>query len=82
MSRFILWPQVTCPATGGWSRLLPALAAIGDRFAARQKNAILVVPSALVPSESNWLINPRHPEFAKIRVQPLEPFQYDSRFFA
>lgn len=67
------WREVTAP---------PSLAAIGDSFAAQRKSAILVLPSALVPSESNWLVNPLHPEFAKIKMQPPEPFQYDARFFA
>ena len=57
-------------------------AAIGDRFARRRRDAILVVPSALTPEESNWLLNPDHPDFARIRIQRPEPFAYDSRFFA
>lgn len=60
----------------------PSLAAIGDAFAADRKSAILILPSALAPSEANWLINPLHPEFAEIRVRPAEPFHYDARFFA
>jgi RES domain-containing protein len=60
----------------------PALAAIGDSFAAQRKSALLVLPSALAPSESNWLINPLHREFAKIKVRPPGPFEYDARFFA
>jgi RES domain-containing protein len=67
------WRQVPPP---------PGLAAIGDSFAAERKSAVLVLPSALVPSESNWLVNPLHPEFAEIRVHPAEPFRYDARFFA
>jgi RES domain-containing protein len=59
----------------------PGLAAIGDSFAAYRKAAILIVPSVLAPSESNWLINPQHPESAKIRGRPPETFQYDARFF-
>lgn len=66
------WRQVPAP---------PALAAIGDSFAASRKSAILIAPSALVPTESNWLINPLHPDFAKIKLRPLEPFHYDARFF-
>ncbi len=66
------WRQVPAP---------PGLALIGDSFAAERKSAILVLPSALVPSESNWLVNPLHPEFAEIQVHPAEPFHYDSRFF-
>ncbi|MBI1876348.1 MAG: RES family NAD+ phosphorylase [Acidobacteria bacterium] len=70
------------PAT--WRRTpAPAeLAAIGDSFARRRRDAILVVPSALAPDESNWLLNPDHPDFRRIRVHPLEPFAYDARFFA
>jgi RES domain-containing protein len=59
-----------------------SLAAIGDKFATDQKTAILVVPSAIVPVEANWLINPLHPQFASIRVRKVERFEYDSRFFA
>jgi RES domain-containing protein len=67
------WRQVPAP---------PGLAAIGDAFAAERKSAILALPSALVPSESNWLLNPLHPEFAEVRLRPPEPFHYDARFFA
>jgi len=67
------WRQIPAPS---------ALAAIGDSFAAERKSAVLVLPSALVPSESIWLINPLHPEFPKIQVHPAEPFRYDARFFA
>jgi len=66
------WRQVPAP---------PGLAGIGNSFAAERKSAVLVIPSAVVPSESNWLINPLHAEFAKITVHPPEKFQYDARFF-
>lgn len=59
----------------------PELARIGDRFASNALAAILIVPSALAPTESNWLISPRHPEFSKIRLGSVEPFDYDRRFF-
>ena len=67
------WRQVPAP---------PSLAAIGDSFAAERKSAVLVLPSALVPSESIWLINPIHPEFGEIVLHAAEPFRYDARFFA
>jgi RES domain-containing protein len=67
------WRRTPAPAS---------LAAIGDSFAAGRKAAILIVPSALVPSESNWLVNPGHAGARAIRVQPPEPFRYDERFFA
>jgi RES domain-containing protein len=58
------------------------LVAIGDRFAQSKRDAILIVPSALAPDESNWLLNPDHPDFKRIRFRPPEPFAYDARFFA
>lgn len=57
------------------------LGEIGDRFVRDRRAAILIVPSALAYSESNWLINPRHPEFRRIRQHAAQPFEYDSRFF-
>jgi RES domain-containing protein len=59
----------------------PETAALGDRFVREGRKAILIVPSAVVPAETNWLINPRHGDFEKIRVRAVEPFEYDSRFF-
>jgi RES domain-containing protein len=59
----------------------PELAEIGDRFVRDRRAAILIVPSALAPAESNWLINPQQPEFARIRLGSADPFEYDSRFF-
>lgn len=80
VSRVILKPR-DLPADWRQVSARPALAAIGDSFAAKRNMAVLVVPSAVVPSESNWLINPLHPQFADIRVRPPERFQYDPRFF-
>jgi RES domain-containing protein len=54
---------------------------IGDRFARKGWAAVLIVPSALAPAERNLLINPRHPDFAKIRIHKPQNFDYDPRFF-
>ena len=59
----------------------PALALIGDAFVREGRATVLLVPSALAPTERNWLMNPAHRDFSKIRVQPAEAFYYDSRFF-
>jgi RES domain-containing protein len=60
----------------------PELMEIGDDFVRNHRSAMLIIPSSLAPTESNWLINPRHPEFKKIRVKRPEPFHYDPRFFS
>jgi RES domain-containing protein len=70
------------PATWRQTPAPSELAAIGDRFARRRRDAILIVPSALAPDEANWLLNPDHLDFRRIRIHSLEPFTYDTRFFA
>ncbi len=69
------------PANWRQSPSPPEIAEIGDRFIRERKAAILIVPSVLAPAESNWLINPQHPEFSRIRLRSTEAFDYDSRFF-
>jgi len=52
---------------------------LGDDWIARGKSAVLRVPSALVPKESNYVLNPRHPDFSAIRVGGPEPLSMDPR---
>jgi RES domain-containing protein len=60
----------------------PELARMGDEFVQLGNGCLLIVPSALVPSENNWLINPLHGEFRKITIRETEPLTYDSRLSA
>jgi RES domain-containing protein len=55
------------------------LASIGDNFVREGKAAILVVPSAIVPTEYNWILNPAHPDFRLIVASGVQPFAFDSR---
>jgi RES domain-containing protein len=59
----------------------PELAQIGDQFVRRREHCLLLVPSAIVPAEFNWLINPDHPDYARLVVHNLEPLSYDTRMF-
>lgn len=52
---------------------------LGDEWAKNLRSAILKVPSVLVSSESNLLLNPGHPDFKKIRTTKPEPFAFDPR---
>jgi RES domain-containing protein len=53
--------------------------AIGDRFVADGRALALRVPSVVVPSESNYLLNPAHPAFASIRIGAPVSFPFDPR---
>jgi len=64
-----------------WRRT-PAPAALADRGTAWLKaarTAALAVPSAVVPSETNYILNPAHPDFRRIVVGRAEPFGLDPR---
>jgi RES domain-containing protein len=45
--------------------------AIGDTWATDLASVVLQVPSAVVDTEHNFLINPAHPDFSKLRIGPL-----------
>ncbi len=65
----------------GWRRQPgpPELRDLGTRWAEAGETAVLQVPSAVVPGEHNFLLDPRHPGFGRIRVLGPEPFAFDER---
>ena len=54
---------------------------LGTAWARGKKAVALSVPSAVIPHERNVLLNPAHPEFARIRIHPAEPFAFDPRMW-
>lgn len=52
---------------------------IGDAWVGAGETAVLAVPSALIPEETNFLLNPAHPDFKRIVVHPCEAFAYSPR---
>lgn len=52
----------------------PETMAIGEKWVREGKSAILKVPSMLVPAAANLILNPRHPEAAKVRIGHGETF--------
>ena len=65
-------------------RAYPAPEALKDLATAWVKEsstAVLAVPSAVIPSEQNYLLNPRHPDFRRIRIQKAIPFEFDPRLW-
>ena len=51
----------------------------GDNWILKSDSGILKVPSAIVPKESNYLLNPNHPDFEKISIISEESFDFDDR---
>jgi len=57
----------------------PALRDIGTRWAEAGETVVLRVPSAVVPGEHNFLLNPRHPDFGRLVIGDPKPFAFDER---
>jgi RES domain-containing protein len=39
----------------------------------------LRIPSAVIPTESNFLLNPKHPDIGKLRIVQKTEFRFDPR---
>jgi RES domain-containing protein len=57
----------------------PSTRAIGDRWIKEQRSAVLRVPSIVVPDEYNYLLNPTHPDFARIKIGKPTIYYFDPR---
>ena len=54
---------------------------IGDQFINDHQFCVMKVPSAIVPGDFNYLINPHDNEFKKIRIVNIVNFPFDKRMF-
>lgn len=52
---------------------------IGDEWVRAGKSVALAVPSVLSTSEVNFLLNPNHPDFKKIKINKPIEYRFDSR---
>ena len=55
------------------------LHSIGNEWITKHLTAVLAVPSAVIPQENNYLLNPAHPDFKHIRINRPSPFSFDPR---
>lgn len=51
----------------------------GGEWAASLRSVALLVPSIVVPTERNAVLNPRHPRFAGLAIGGPLPFSFDPR---
>jgi RES domain-containing protein len=65
----------------GWvDPVAPAgLRKYGDDWVATGTDLVLAVPSAVMPGEWNYLLNPSHPAFGGLAKSAPESFVYDDR---
>ena len=65
-----------------WRRSPPSATSqhqVGDAWVADAGSAVLRLPSVIVPSEWNYLLNPAHPDFARITIGPKQSIKFDPR---
>ena len=66
------WQQIPAPN---------ATKELGHRWVREAKTVVLALPSAIITIEYNYLLNPAHPDFKKIRLPTLVNFSLDPRLF-
>ncbi|HEU0013932.1 MAG TPA: RES family NAD+ phosphorylase [Longimicrobium sp.] len=75
--------RVVLPAElpADWNRVddHPACVETGAGWAREAADLVLRVPSAIVPEESNFLINPSHPAAGRVSIVRTRPFSFDPR---
>jgi RES domain-containing protein len=67
------------PANWAEYRQLYITQKIGDTWVKEAKTAVMKVPSAIVNEEVNYLLNPNHPDFKRIKLIKTQPFTFDGR---
>jgi RES domain-containing protein len=53
----------------------------GERWALESRSAVLSVPSSVLEVERNFVLNPRHPNFPKIRISAPTEISLDPRLW-
>ncbi len=72
--------EITLPTQWRESPTMGETQEIGNHFIRENHYAVLQVPSAVVPGDSNYLINPNHGDFLKIKIVGREDFPFDKRW--
>jgi RES domain-containing protein len=73
---------LTVPTRGEDWRVSPRVTrGLGDEWLRSKRTALARVPSAILPSTWNLLLNPEHPEADQLAILKVTRADYDSRLF-
>ena len=66
---------------GGWDALPTSASAqaFGGAWLASNADLALKIPSAILPEETNVVVNPRHPDYPAVKLTVVRPFTFDHR---
>ena len=74
-------PINTGKLKNGWKDDIGYTQWMGDEFIKSNKALLLKVPSAIVDEENNYIINPEHSDFKKVKIAAIKKFLFDKRLF-
>lgn len=57
----------------------PATQRAGDAWLTEARAPVLQVYSSIITEEPNYVLNPKHPQFARIAIGTSKPFAFDPR---
>lgn len=72
-------PHADLPADWTGQPPPPSTMGVGDLWVKQARSVVLDLPSVIVQSESNYLLNPQHPDFKKLTFGKPERFSFDPR---
>jgi len=77
-----VFPLTKLPAN--WRFHPPAIETkeIGNHWVKERRSAVLALPSAVSPADINFLLNPEHRDFKRIRVASPIDFDFDPRLLS
>jgi RES domain-containing protein len=57
--------------------VLPATQQAGDAWLTEAHAPVLQVYSSIISEEPNYVLNPKHPKFARLKIGAAKPFAFD-----
>jgi len=69
------------PVIAQWRAQPELTQQIGDAWLASAETLLARVPSAIVPHTWNYLLNPEHPDAAKVQIAEIIKERFDNRLF-
>lgn len=67
--------------TQNWIQKIEETRALGFDWFSKRSSILLEIPSAVVPIDKNYLINPLHFEIDKVEIIDIVDFNFDNRLF-
>jgi RES domain-containing protein len=74
-----IFPMKELPADWRFSPPSRSTMEIGDCWVRERRSAVLAVPSVISPADTNFLLNPDHPDFKRIRIGRPIDYDFDAR---